>query len=208
MEKADEPKYGSSRLTIMASVIAILLVALVLAIVVPQLIKADKLDIKHASFSESSFVLEEHPADINPGRAYVVYTNYACPYCAGFYNESKGYDYTTRLLLRDNDNERFNSQALVSAYMLKLYREDVSSFAEAENWLFNNQGDWVFLDNQDVLDCLNGLTGREWTENDLQDCYKELEEVKKAAPDDLEFVPALFADGKCYNEYMLSLFEG
>ena len=207
MRAADRFHIGPKHVYAMLSVVIVLGVALAAAICVPYQIRSQKLDISTASWSSSDFSIVQRPSDINPGRDYVLYTNYACPYCAAFYKQHKTYEYTTRLLLRDNDNSAFDTQATVCSYMLALYREDSSAFPKMESVLFDDQGYWTSLNDEEVLAYLNARSGRNWSAGQLRPYLDELEADKAAIPDDLEFVPALYADGKCFNEYMLGLFE-
>lgn len=197
---------GLKHVAIAAALVVAMVAVLVAVIVVPSILKQQKLDITRASYTESSFVVETQASDINPGREYVLYTNYACPYCAALYHENINAQYTTRLLLRDNDNSRFDTQALVCSFMLKLYRTNEPAFNELEAWLYNHQDEWTSLNEQDILSLLNTKANQEWSSEDLSECLAELTEVKQNIPSDLEFVPAIFATNKCYNAYMLEIF--
>ena len=207
MRAADGLHIGPKHVYAMLSIVIVLSILLAAAICVPYHIRSQKLDISNANWASSDFSVVQRPSDINPGRDYVLYTNYACPYCAAFYKQHQKYEYTTRLLLRDNDNSAFDTQATVCSYMLALYREDSNAFSEMESVLFNDQEHWTSLNDEEVLSYLNAHCGRNWSAKQLRPYLDELEADKADIPDDLEFVPALYADGKCFNEYMLGLFE-
>ena len=205
-QHSDNKAIGPKHVAIAAVLVVALIAALIVAIMIPGILKQQNLDITRATYTESSFVVETQTSDINPDRQYVLYTNYACPYCAALYHENINAQYTTRLLLRDNDDSRFDTQALVCSFMLKLYRANEVTFNELEAWLYEHQDEWTSLDEDDTLSLLNDKSGQDWREEDLSECLAELTEVKQSIPSDLEFVPAIFADGKCYNDYMLEIF--
>ncbi len=194
---------GPKHVYAMAAIVLFLALALAAMLFVPESTRPRRLDIAHAAYTETSFTLEERASDINPGRDYVLYTNYACPYCAAFHKANVSCEYTTRILLRDNDSERFNTQATVCSYMLFLYRTNAQTFREVEDWLFDNQPTWTTYGNKEILAVLNEKSGMNWDDADLAPTLVELEADKEDIPEDLEFVPAFFATGRCYNSYLL-----
>ncbi len=153
----------------------------------------------------SDFVLSETPQDINPGKPLVLYTNYACPYCAEFYELTEKDSYTTRLLILEKDSQRFASQREVSSYMLKLYREDVDAYRQLESYLFAYQDEWTTLEAEELIGLLNEKSGKAWSLEDLETEIEELEATKTKAPVDLQYVPALYSDGLQYSQFVLGL---
>ena len=167
--------------------------------------KSDAVEIMNSQWAESEFLIEEKIYDIDPGNEYVLYTNYACPYCAQFYSCEHDFNYTTRILLLDKDSERFKNQITVSAYMLKLYNEDVDLYKEAQEWVFQNQNDWVYLNDDDLINILNKQIGLSWDKSSLTDYMVLCETAENEAPTDLEFVPGLYSSGKRYDGYVLEI---
>lgn len=153
---------------------------------------------------ESSFELSSQEYDINGEQQYVVYTNYACPFCAVFYEQTRDLDYTTRIYLTSNESARFENQNAVSAYMLKLSKTNMEAYGELEQWLFENQNEWIDLNEAEVIELMNARSGYSWTNADLA-VENDLCLLAQAdAPDDLEHVPSLYSDGIKYEEYVLS----
>lgn len=135
-----------------------------------------------ALYVESSFKVEEKPYDIAPGRDYVLYTNFACPYCAALHDKIGSEGYTIRLLLMKTDQPKeeqgaFANQAIVLPYMLKLYREDSERYRQLEDELYREQDSWTDLADDEVLAWLNKRAGRSWAKDDLAG---ELEELQQA----------------------------
>ncbi len=186
--------------------LAIILVAILAVIGIQRLtlLSDDRINAP-IEYAPSSFSLKTESYDINPGNDYVLYTNYACPYCAAFYNLNCNFDYTTRIFLLKKNEGRFATQEIVSPYILKLYRSDAQTFDAVQSYLFTHQDEWIKLDDKGVLHLLNELSGKSWSAEDLMSELDELREIRKGAPDDLEFVPALFSDGKCYNDFVRQL---
>lgn len=157
----------------------------------------------------SNFVYTEEPYDIHPGRSYVVYTNFACPHCAELYfgAREQGVRYTSRILLLEDAEGVFATQRIVSAYMLKLYREDPETYDVLEEELFSQQAEWTMLDDAGVLQWLNERSGRQWTQEDLASEFEEVERIEDEAPEDLEYVPGVFQDGVRCDDVMYDLLD-
>ena len=153
----------------------------------------------------SEYVMKDAAYLINPGCELVVFTNYACPYCAEFYEKTQGLDYSTCILLLDKDSDRFATERIVSPYMLKLSRYDEILFSDLEAQLFSAQEDWVMMDEDEILAYMNGVTGLDWTKDDLDAELRECEVAVEEEPDDLEFVPALYSNGMKYDQFVLDL---
>lgn len=156
-------------------------------------------------YVESDFTLEQKSYDIYPNSARVVYTNYACPYCAEFYYNTRDMDYTVRLLILDKDSNRFANQRTVSSFMLSLYHTNSESFEEMQDYLFANQDEWTPLSDEDVLNLLNEKANTTFTFNELEPALKECERMESDAPNDLQFVPALYESNKRYDGLVLKL---
>ena len=144
----------------------------------------------HEDVVQSDFVYQEMPYDIDPGKEYVVYTNYACPHCAEFYfgAHAEGIEYTSRILLLEDAEGVFSTQELVSAYMLKLYRDDKAAYAALEAELFGSQVDWTVRD-------------------DLESELEDIVQIEHDAPTDLEYVPSVFRDGERCDGLMYEMLE-
>ncbi|HJG36674.1 hypothetical protein [Enorma phocaeensis] len=156
---------------------------------------------------QSDFVYVEEPYDINPGRPYVVYTNFACPHCAELFfgARERGVQYTSRILLLEDAEGVFATQRVVSAYMLKLYREDSAVYDVLEEELFDKQAEWTLLDDAGVLGWLNERSGQRWAQEDLASDLEEVERIEDEAPEDLEYVPGVFQDGLRCDDVMYDL---
>jgi hypothetical protein len=141
---------------------------------------------------EEDFVYFEHNYDINPGQALVLYTNYACPFCAGLYEATSEVEVTTRILLVENQSERFATQDVVSSYMLKLSRTDEDEFLGMQGILYGTQDEWIGLSKGNVLAWLNEQSGKNWTTEDLAGELDELRELESEAPSSLLRVPTLY----------------
>lgn len=163
----------------------------------------------HEDVVQSDFVYQEMPYDINPGKEYVVYTNYACPHCAEFYfgTHVEGIEYTSRILLLEDAEGVFSTQELVSAYMLKLYRDDKAAYAALEAELFGSQVDWTVLDESDLVVWLNEHSGRRWVRDDLESELEDIVQIEHDAPTDLEYVPSVFRDGERCDGLMYEMLE-
>lgn len=161
----------------------------------------------HEDVVQSDFVYREMPYDINPGKEYAVYTNYACPHCAEFYfgAQAEGIEYTSRMLLLEDAEGAFSTQKLVSAYMLKLYRDDDAAYAALEAELFCSQAEWTVLDEPDLLAWLNEHAGRRWVSSDLASESEDIVQIERDAPVDLEYVPGVFRDGERCDGLMYDL---
>ena len=158
---------------------------------------------------QSDFVYREMPYDINPGKEYAVYTNYACPHCAEFYfgAQAEGIEYTSRILLLEDAEGAFSTQKLVSAYMLKLYRDDEAAYAVLEAELFGSQAEWTMLDEPGLLTWLNEHADRRWASGDLESESEDIAQIARDAPADLEFVPGVFRDGERCDGLMYDLLD-
>ena len=146
----------------------------------------------HEDVVQSDFVYQEMPYDIDPGKEYVVYTNYACPHCAELLEDAEGV---------------FSTQELVSAYMLKLYRDDKAAYAALEAELFGSQAEWTVLDESDLVAWLNEYSGRRWVRDDLESELEDIVQIEHDAPTDLEYVPGVFRDGERCDGLMYDLLE-
>lgn len=155
----------------------------------------------------SDFVYAEEPYDINPGQSYVVYTNFACPHCAELYfgARERGVQYTSRIMLLEDAAGVFATQRVVSAYMLKLYREDPAVYGVLEEELFGQQTGWTTLDDAGVLEWLNERSGQRWAQEDLASDLEEVERIEDEAPKDLGYVPGVFQDGLRRDDVMYDL---
>lgn len=162
--------------------------------------------LENDDFVGSDFVVEETSCDINPGRQFVLYTNFACPYCKLFYERCRDVSYTTRFLILDKEGP-FATQETVLGFMLKLYRYDESVYRDMEELLFANQEAWTDLSDEKVLAFLNEQSGQSWTGEDFAAEIGELRTASEEAPSDLEYVPALFADGRQYKGLVERLVE-
>lgn len=185
----------------------LLIIAVFLAVfLLPQIALSETGDTGDKPLFEScDFAVEEKAYDINPGREFVLYTNYACPYCASFYNAYTGEDYTTRILLLDKDAERFASQELVSSFMLRIYRDNPATFSKVESILFSGQDYWTKLSSSDLLDWLNELAQTQYTIADLENELNELKQAETDAPTDLKFVPALYSEKQRWDGLVLDV---
>ena len=165
-------------------------------------------EIRHEAVP-SDFVYTEEPYDIYPGRPYVVYTNFACPHCAELYfgAREQGVRYTSRILLLEDAEGVFATQRVVSAYMLKLYREDPETYDVLEEELFSQQVEWTMLDDAGVLQWLNERSGQQWTQQDLASELEEVGRIEDEAPADLEYVPGVFQDGVRCDDVMYDLLD-
>lgn len=163
----------------------------------------------HEDVVQSDFVYREMTYDINPGKEYVVYTNYACPHCAEFYfgAHAEGIEYTSRILLLEDAGGVFSTQKLVAAYMLKLYRDDDAAYAALEAELFGSQAEWTVLDEPNLLVWLNEHAGRRWVSSDLAFESEDIAQIERDAPVELEYVPGVFRDGERCDGLMYDLLE-
>jgi hypothetical protein len=141
---------------------------------------------------EEDFVYVERGYDINPRQTLVLYTNYACPFCAELYETISEVEVTTRIFLIENQSERFSTQEIVSPYMLKLSRIDYKEFFKIQGVLYACQNEWVVLGENDVLIWLNEQSGQNWTKEDLTGELKELRVLEGEAPSSLLHVPTLY----------------
>ncbi len=169
----------------------------------------------------SAFAYREEPTDIvleaTPanGETYVLYTNYACPYCAEVHaafdaaragaTSSLPQPNVVRLHFLDGNGGRFATQELVSAYMLRLWRENPTRFDSLEDELFEQQDDWVTLDETALLAWLNERTELGWTADDVAAERKELLDAQPSSPEDLTEVPSLYSDGKLHSGLVYAL---
>ena len=169
----------------------------------------------------STFAYREEPTDIvleaTPanGETYVLYTNYACPYCAEVHaafdaartdaTSSLPQPNVVRLHFLDGNGGRFATQELVSAYMLRLWREDQTKFYSLEDELFEQQDDWVTLNETALLVWLNERAGLGWTADDIAAERKELLDAQANSPEDLTEVPSLYSDGKLHSGLVYAL---
>ena len=169
----------------------------------------------------STFVYREEPTDIvleaTPAteETYVLYTNYACPYCAEVHaalaaactdaTSSLPQPSVVRLHFLDGSKGRFATQELVSAYMLRLWREDPTRFDSLEDELFEQQDDWVTLDETALLSWLNERAGLGWTADDVAAEREELLDTQVSSPEDLIEVPSLYSDGKLHSGLVYAL---
>ena len=157
----------------------------------------------------SEFEYSPKDYDIYPDRDYVVYTNYACPHCAELYfgAQADGIEYTSRILLLEDGDGAFSTQRTVSAYMLKLYRTDSSTFDKMENTLFSQQVDWTGLSSEELLAWMNERSGQSWSQSDLETQLKDVKRIEQDAPQDLEFVPGVYQDGQRCDGLMYEMLE-
>lgn len=170
---------------------------------------------------QSAFAYREEPTDIElettpaNGETYVLYTNYACPYCAEVHaafdaartdaTSSLPQPNVVRLHFLGGNGGRFATQELVSAYMLRLWREDPARFDSLEDELFGRQDDWVTLDETALLAWLNEKTGLGWTADDIATEREELLDAQASSPEDLTEVPSLYSDGKLHSGLVYAL---
>lgn len=170
---------------------------------------------------QSAFAYREEPTDIvlettpATGETYVLYTNYACPYCAEVHAafaaaradaaSSLPQPNVVRLHFLGGNGGRFATQELVSAYMLRLWREDPARFDSLEDELFGRQDDWVTLDETALLAWLNERTGLGWTADDIATEREELLDAQASSPEDLTEVPSLYSDGKLHSGLVYAL---
>lgn len=158
-------------------------------------------------FDVSDFEHASKPCDINSGKGFVLYTNYACPYCAELHRQmerSFALDYTTRLHFLDKGGS-FSTQGVVSAYMLKLSKEHPETFKSMESTLFECQTDWTVLSEDDVLTWMNLHTDLAWSKSDIEGEAQILAQANEETPDDLEHVPTLYSQGMRYDGLVLDL---
>jgi hypothetical protein len=144
------------------------------------------------AIAEEDFAYEERSYDIDPGQTLVLYTNYACPFCAGLFEATSEVDVTTRILLVENQSNRFASQDVVSPYMLKLSREDYELFKGMQATLYQKQNDWTDLSDSEVIVWLNEESGQNWDIGDLSGELEELRVLESEAPSSLLHVPSLY----------------
>ena len=173
-------------------------------------------------YEKSSFVYSGQPTDIVVGptvqsddEVYVLYTNYACPYCATVHaalsaarNDGQStlpQPNVVRLHFLENDSGRFSTQETVSSYMLRLWREDPAAYASLESELFEHQDEWTSLDESQLLSWLNGRSGRPWEAGDLEPERSELLEAQEESPGDLAEVPSLYSNGKRHSGLVYAL---
>jgi hypothetical protein len=142
--------------------------------------------------AEEDFMYAERAYDINPGQALVLYTNYACPFCAGLYEATSEVEVVTRILLIDNQSDRFATQDVVSPYMLKLSRVNEDGFTRMQAVLYGSQDEWTGLSDGEVLAWLNRQSGQTWSAEELAAELDELEELENEAPKSLLHVPTLY----------------
>ncbi|WP_294440419.1 thioredoxin domain-containing protein [uncultured Slackia sp.] len=160
-------------------------------------------------FDVSDFEHISKSSDINSGKGFVLYTNYACPYCAELHRQmerSFAFGYTTRLHFLDKGGS-FSTQEVVSAYMLKLSKEHPEAFKGMESTLFEYQADWTVLSEDDVLTWMNMHTGLAWSKADIEDEAQMLVRANEEAPNDLEHVPTLYSQGMRYDGFVLDLID-
>ena len=169
----------------------------------------------------SAFAYREEPTDIvleaTPAteETYVLYTNYACPYCAEVHaafaaaqtDATSGLPQPSvvRLHFLGGNGGRFATQELVSAYMLRLWREDPTRFDSLEDELFEQQDDWATLDETTLLSWLNERAGLGWTADDVAAEREELLDAQVSSPEDLIEVPSLYSDGKLHSGLVYAL---
>ena len=74
-----------------------------------------------------------------------------------------------------------------------------------EDELFEQQDDWVTLDETALLAWLNERTGLGWTADDVAAERKELLDAQPSSPEDLTEVPSLYSDGKLHSGLVYAL---
>lgn len=204
---------GASRISRAALLAALNVVLLAVAVVVVVRTGVFPVDGERlVEYERSSFEYHSMPTDIvidpaalSGGDVYVLYTNYACPYCAELHaalGTASGGEAGTpqpsviRLRLMQGSEGHFATQELVSAYMLKLWRTDPEEFASLEDDLFENQDEWVTLDEAALLAWLNERDGQSWAAGDLTTERRELLDAQESVPADLTEVPSLYSNGR------------
>lgn len=191
---------------------ALVVLAVVLAIAIALLAhlcfaSSCQQQLHNGSFNTKTidFTVIPAPYDIDPGAEYVVYTNFACPYCATFFRNSTNVSYGTRLLYSESSSNRFKNQTTVLPFMLKLYFLDSIKYRALENFLYNNQDEWISLDTVPLLILLNHKAGTAFSEDSLLPAHQLLIELKQEAPSDIGYVPALVSNNTLHEDLTLYL---